>query len=560
MRLELGRVLFGKFLWIDFLTTFLLFWDLVSILVKLFGLGGGFFWRDVEYLITGCVAERVAIENVSSILAVVLAQSPAESLTHHLLRNLLLSFVVLVVLIDLSLDIKWDELVIRGSLVLSQLLKLTLVVLLALVLDITSFTAFFASFSASLGGFLTFALFSCPLNIIFLFLTLILLFSLLTAHFGPPAGLFLLLASDLRLAGLLFKSNLLSCTVLSKLGQSDLLALPVMILCLFLFVPVLNVVEDLLFVNVRHTVVLGKLSSVEGLATAGFARDANLEGLEATLLAELLLDSLDVGGEAVLAVPLEATIVTGTFLSLTLTFFISSGRFGHENFGGECFYVQHDELLPVQVQVKRGLLWMHGCVLHGDINRFDKACANTIRDGLNQLLLGRSLSIIDTKDVLGLRWRLKDFLNHPGQILHVDRRHEVLALAHDGQFLWILLPRSLEMVVEDGFTKTVKNAGRDDEGPDPLFLEVENPIFNLLNLSVLSARLSLLVVTLGERMMNVLLSLRAFHLYDRFRLLNLLFLLIGLIGFPIATFTTVLTSSFSVLARGQDLRRLSFGG
>ena len=82
----------------------------------------------------------------------------------------------------------------------------------------------------------------------------------------------------------------------------------------FLFVPVLDVVKDLLFVDVGDAIVLGELLGEERLATAGLARDGNLEGLQAALLAELVFDALDVHSQTALAVPVEAA-----FAQISLT-------------------------------------------------------------------------------------------------------------------------------------------------------------------------------------------------------------------------------------------------
>ena len=116
---------------------------------------------------------------------------------------------------------------------------------------------------------------------------------------------------------------------------------------LFFLVPVLDVVKDLLFVDVRHAVVLSQLVGVERLSTAGFPGDCDLERLEAALLAEFLFDALDVGSQATLAVPLEAALIAGTFLSLTVLSCTLLVR--DENLGWLRFYVQHYELLPVEV-------------------------------------------------------------------------------------------------------------------------------------------------------------------------------------------------------------------
>jgi len=100
--LELGGVLLCQLFWVDFFRSFLLFNDLVALLVELLRLGKRLLRRYVEDFIARHVADRVAIEDIASILAIVLAQSPAEGLAEHLLGDLLLTLIALVVFIDLS--------------------------------------------------------------------------------------------------------------------------------------------------------------------------------------------------------------------------------------------------------------------------------------------------------------------------------------------------------------------------------------------------------------------------------------------------------------------------
>lgn len=92
-----------------------------------------------------------------------------------------------------------------------------------------------------------------------------------------------------------------------------------------------------------------------------------------------------------------------------------------------------------------------------NIDRLDQSSTDAIRNGLNELLLSGSLRVVDTEDVLLLRGRLVDLLHHASQVFDVDSRHEVLAFADNGQLLRVLLPRPLEVVVEDGLSKTVKD-------------------------------------------------------------------------------------------------------
>ncbi len=164
---------------------------------------------------------------------------------------------------------------------------------------------------------------------------------------------------------------------------------------------------------------------------------------------------------------------------------------------------------------------MHWQVLERDVARVDKTSTNTVGDGLNKFALCGSLGVIDAEDVLLLGRRLEDLLDHAGQVFHVDRGHKVLALANNGELHGVLLPCTLKVMVEDGFTKSVEDTSRDYVSFDVLFFEIENFIFNFLNFGVLAASLSLLVVKLCK---GVVQEALAFALNGS-RLLNNVFLI-----------------------------------
>ena len=92
-----------------------------------------------------------------------------------------------------------------------------------------------------------------------------------------------------------------------------------------------------------------------------------------------------------------------------------------------------------------------------------------------------------------------------------------------------MLPGAFKVMVKNGFSKTVEDTSRDDIGLDALLFKVKNAVLNLLDLRILSAGLSLLVVALSEGMMDVSLSLCAFHFRSRLGLfhLDLLFCVLG---------------------------------
>ena len=206
---------------------------------------------------------------------------------------------------------------------------------------------------------------------------------------------------------------------------------------------------------------LGQLSGIERLSAARFARDGDLEGLETALLAELFLHTLDVGSKTILAVPLESTVLICSFW----IFSVLSGStvlVWHEDAGGLGLDVEHDELLPVLMQVERSLLRVHGQVLKGNVTRLNQSCADAVRDGLDQFALSWTLRVVDAEDVLLLGGRLEDFFNHASQVFHVDRWDEVLTLSNYGKLKWILFPSHLEVMVENGLTKSIENTCRDN--------------------------------------------------------------------------------------------------
>lgn len=121
--------------------------------------------------------------------------------------------------------------------------------------------------------------------------------------------------------------------------------------------------------------------------------------------------------------------------SFSVAFPFATRTFRHKNLGRLGLDVEHHELLPVEslrLQVQWGLLRVYWGPVKWNINRLDKASANTIRDRLNEFLLRRPLGIIDSEDVLLLRWGFENLFDHARQIFDVNRRHEILALANDG--------------------------------------------------------------------------------------------------------------------------------
>jgi len=87
--LELWCVLLGLLLGVFCILLFLLN-DLVVFIVIFFRLWLGLLWCNEENIKSRLVAHGVAIEDIASVLAVILAESPPESLAKHLRWNLFL--------------------------------------------------------------------------------------------------------------------------------------------------------------------------------------------------------------------------------------------------------------------------------------------------------------------------------------------------------------------------------------------------------------------------------------------------------------------------------------
>jgi len=354
------------------------------------------------------------------------------------------------------------------------------------------------TFVALTGAFLTFALFAVSCSRFCLFVIFGIfggLFATIAAKVSKALTLLLLCSGKSGNAAFLLLELSLGSSLLGEIGEANLLFLAVLPHSLLLFVPVLDVVKDLLFVDVGDAIVLGELLGEERLATAGLARDGNLEGLQAALLAELVFDPLDVHSQTALAVPVEAAFAQ---ISLSFAFLTGALLLGDEDLRRLDLDAQHNEALPIEVQVQRRLLGVHRRVLQGDIDRLDQAGADAVGDRLNKFPLGRLLGVVNTENVALLGGLLGDFLDHASQVFHVDSRHEVFAFTHHGELLRVLLPRALEMVIEDALAETVKHTSRDDISLHALLLEAENSIFDFLDFGILAARLALFEISLSE--------------------------------------------------------------
>lgn len=89
---------------------------------------------------------------------------------------------------------------------------------------------------------------------------------------------------------------------------------------IFLFlVPVFDFAQHGLQVNMRDIEVLSQLLPVKRFPSTWWPSDEDLHWLESALLAEFFLHQLDVGGETILAVPVEVRPGISTFFSFGST-------------------------------------------------------------------------------------------------------------------------------------------------------------------------------------------------------------------------------------------------
>ena len=124
--LELGGVFLGQFF--SFFRINRILFNRVTIVIKHRCFGRGLFRSDKEDFERGLVAYWVSVKNVTSVLAIVLTESPAEGLTHHFRHDPFLGRVLFKVLVDSELEVKGFKLVIGVSLIFSVLLHLSCVV------------------------------------------------------------------------------------------------------------------------------------------------------------------------------------------------------------------------------------------------------------------------------------------------------------------------------------------------------------------------------------------------------------------------------------------------
>jgi len=156
--LEFGGVLLGKLLGVHLLAR-ILFFDFIAFLIDFFLFGLGLLRSDVKDFKRSAVANRVPVEDVTSVLAIILTQSPSESLAHQRRRDLLLFRILFEVIGDPFSELKRDELIVAVSFIERHLLKFLFIDSLLLIL-LNAFTFWsFATFLSLWLGLLNWCLF-----------------------------------------------------------------------------------------------------------------------------------------------------------------------------------------------------------------------------------------------------------------------------------------------------------------------------------------------------------------------------------------------------------------
>lgn len=290
------------------------------------------------------------------------------------------------------------------------------------------------------------------------------------------------------------------CSAGEKVDNAFFLALAVLEFLTLRLIEVLDVVQDGTGVNMGHVVVLGQLLGIEGLACERLSNDGDLEWLQIAFFAELVLDLLDVGGEARLAEPFEVASILWRVITILscLTRLRSDKQSGRLRLD-----VQKQELAPVEVQLKGRACGMARLEVGRDVDRLDEAGTDAGGNGLDETTLAGLLGIVDTEDVLAFGFGLEDFLHHAGQVSYVDGRDVVLALSNDGESFRVLEPCFFEVAVKNGLTLSVEHTCRNNVSFDSGTLRSQDKVLDLLDDAKLVRGLPSLVVLLGERVVQM---------------------------------------------------------
>ena len=286
MVLEFGSVKLRVFFWVDFFL--FLFFDFTSLLVddRRFFLWS--LWCYVKYSVCGSLADWITVKNVTSVLTVILAEAPSYGFDKQFSWDFLLCWLVLKERVNPSFDLQHSEILRLFS--LFKFIKLN------------QFFVFFFKIVPGINFLFLLLFISLRWGKISFVVRQIRWSRIINVIVAVPLTAQFLFAfvSPCLLCGFVFSQDCFALFpfLLASFFYDFLYALLLselfVVLLFLLFVPVLHICKDLLKMNVRHVVMLRKLGCEVRLARARLACDKGLKRLQASDLAKLFLNELDV--------------------------------------------------------------------------------------------------------------------------------------------------------------------------------------------------------------------------------------------------------------------------
>ena len=189
----------------------------------------------------------------------------------------------------------------------------------------------------------TFSCFRISFFLSFFFFSSYFCFWLVVAtHLSTKSFLFFNFCLLLPLFLLSYQTKSLLFTVSSQFSKTSFLSDSVLVFFLLLRIPLLDVCQHLIFMNVWNIVILSELLWKEGLSDSWLSHKCNFIWFQVTFLAKFVFHELDVLCKTTLAMPVEVTISRFCFFPL---FFFGASLY--KQWTRNCFDVQHNELSPV---------------------------------------------------------------------------------------------------------------------------------------------------------------------------------------------------------------------
>ena len=89
-------------------------------------------------------------------------------------------------------------------------------------------------------------------------------------------------------------------------------------------------------------------------------------------------------------------------------------------------------------------------------------CSHSLSNRFNEPFLRRSFRLVDSKNVGQIATFLNHFFDNTGEVDYVNSGHSVATVANHGQFLGVLNPRLLEVIIEGALTIAVSDTTAHD--------------------------------------------------------------------------------------------------